>query len=184
MRVRYTIEDTIFTREVFSSAVDQAIVIRLTREGPARITVSARLSRQRDAAARADGSNRIVFEGQAIVDPASTRHAEEAKTGVRFAAALQASAQGGTVRTDGSTLVVEGAEAVTFVLASATEVRHRDVLAAAIRQTTAAAARPFERVRADHVADYRRLFDTVSLVLAPRGLNLPPEGGSPRIATD
>src|SRR5689334_17759781 len=43
VRVRYTVEDTIFTREVFASAVDQAIVVRLTRSGPARINVSARL---------------------------------------------------------------------------------------------------------------------------------------------
>ena len=33
-RVRYTVEDTIFTREVFSSAVDQAIVVRLTKDRP------------------------------------------------------------------------------------------------------------------------------------------------------
>src|SRR5688572_24574848 len=108
VRIRYTIADTTFTREVFSSAVDQAIVVRLTKSGPATLNFSARLTRQRDAASRADGSSRIVLEGQAIVDPASTRHAEEAKAGVRFAAALQALPQGGTVRTDGSTLVVEG----------------------------------------------------------------------------
>ena len=34
VRVRYRIGDTTFTREVFSSAPDQSIVVRLTAEGP------------------------------------------------------------------------------------------------------------------------------------------------------
>ena len=183
VRVRYTVEDTIFTREVFSSAIDQVIVVRVTKTGPARINLAARLSRQRDAVSRADGTSRILLEGQAIVDPASTRHADEAKTGVRFAAALQASAQGGTVRTDGNALVIDGADSVTLVLGAATDIRHRDFLAAATRETAAAVARPFERMRADHVADYRRLFDTVSLDLG--GVDLRPEGRSYlKMATD
>ena len=37
VRVRYRIGDTTFTREVFSSAPDQSIVVRLTSEGPARL---------------------------------------------------------------------------------------------------------------------------------------------------
>jgi alpha-L-fucosidase 2 len=173
VRIRYTVEDTIFTREVFSSAVDQAIVVRISKAGPAKINLSARLSRQRDAVARADGGNRIVLEGQALVDPASTRFADEAKTGVRFAAALQASAEGGAVRTHGGTLIVEGADAVTLVLGAATDFRHRDFVAVATRQAAAAAARPFGRVRVDHVADYQRLFNTVSLNLPAKAVDLP-----------
>ena len=65
------------TREVFSSAVDQAIVMRLTTRRGARIGFTARLTRERDAAARADGSNRILLEGQAIVDPKAPRHVDE-----------------------------------------------------------------------------------------------------------
>ena len=37
VRVRYRIGDTTFTREVFSSAPDQAIVVRLTADGPAKL---------------------------------------------------------------------------------------------------------------------------------------------------
>jgi alpha-L-fucosidase 2 len=181
VRVRYTVEDTIFTREVFSSAVDDAIVIRLTKTGPAKINVAARLSRQRDAVARADGANRIVLEGQAIVDPASARHADEAKTGVRFAAALQAVAQGGTVRTDAGGLAIDGAEAVTLILTAATDFRHREFADVAARQAAAAAAKPFERMRAEHVADYRRLFDRMSLSLQSdvrsSGRSAQPDGG-------
>jgi alpha-L-fucosidase 2 len=178
VRVRYTVDDTIFTREVFSSAVDQAIVVRLTKTGPAKIDFTAQLSRLRDATAHADGSARILLEGQAIVDPASTRHAEEAKTGVRFAAALQALPQGGTVRTDGSALVVADADAVTLVLTAATNVRHTAPADAAVRALAPAVAKAFERLRADHVADYQRFFNRVTLDLPPKGgrsLQIPTE---------
>ena len=37
VRVRYRIGDTTFTREVFSSAPDQAIVVRLTADGPTKL---------------------------------------------------------------------------------------------------------------------------------------------------
>ena len=165
VRVRYTVDGTVFTREVFVSAVDQAIVVRITKRGPAPIAFTARLSRQRDAVARADGANRILLEGQAIVDPASPRHAEEAKTGVRFAAALQAVPQGGSVRTDGSALIVDGADAVTLVLTAATDVRHPTPADAAVRALARPAAKDVDRLRADHVADYQRLFARVSLSL-------------------
>src|SRR3954470_363095 len=72
-RVRYTVGETTFTREIFSSAPDQAIVVRLTKAGPAAISFSASLARVRDAATRQAGPDRLLMEGQAIVDPASNR---------------------------------------------------------------------------------------------------------------
>jgi alpha-L-fucosidase 2 len=176
-RVRYTAGGTTYTREVVSSAIDQAIVVRLTKSGPGTIGFTAKLSRERDAVARADGENRIVLEGQAIVDPKATRHVDERKTGVRFAAVLQASATGGRVRTDGDALIVENADAVTLVLGAATEIRHADFVAAATRQASAASRKPYDRVRADHVADYQKLFNRVSLTLPPKGGSYRIEGG-------
>jgi alpha-L-fucosidase 2 len=162
-RVSYAAGGTLYTREAFSSAVDQAIVVRLTKRGPGTIGFTAKLSRERDGIARADGPNRIVLEGQAIVDPKSTRHADERKTGVRFAAILQATAEGGRVKTEGDSLIVEGAEAVTLLLTAATDVRAAHPLEAAGMALAAAAAKPFARLRADHVADYQKLFNRTTL---------------------
>ena len=180
-RVRYTVNGVFFTREIFASAPDGAIVMRLTAGDGGRITFRATLSRERDASTRvhlrqgsggqADAAPVLVMEGQARVDPANARYAGERQAGVKFAAALQAAADGGRVRADGDALIVEDASAVTLLLGAATDVRHRDYTADAERVVTAAAAKPFARLRADHVADYRRLFTRVTL-------NLPPEGGS------
>ena len=184
-RVTFSAGGTTFTREVFSSAIDQAIVVRLTKSGPGRIGFTAKLSREMSATSRAAAPNRIVMEGQALPDPKSERQANERKTGVHFAAALQAVTENGRVRTDGDGLVVEDADAATLILTAATEIKTKGPLAAAAEKTAvAAASKPYDRVRADHVADYKRFFDRVTLDLPPQG-DLPPKGGSYRdSATD
>jgi alpha-L-fucosidase 2 len=180
-RVSYAARGTRYIREVFSSAVDQAIVVRLTKDGPGTIGFTARLSRERDASARADGPNRVVMEGQALVDPKSTRHTGERKTGVRFAAVLQAIAEGGRVRTEGDTLIVEGADAVTLLLTAATDIRARNPVETAATAIDAAVAKPFARLRADHVADYQSLFNrtTLSFEAPPAPPSAKARGGKP-----
>lgn len=171
-RVSFTVDGTTYTREAFASAVDQAIVVRLTRNGPAKIAFTARLSRAMSATARASASNRIVIAGQALPDPKSPRQADERKTGVRFAAALQAATDGGHVRTDGDALVVDDADAVTLILTAATEIKTTGPLAdAAEKAAAAAAAKPYATTRADHVGDYRRFFrrSTLTFPAASRG---------------
>ena len=72
------------------------------------------------------------MEGQALPRSEVDRaRPDERKTGVRFAAVLQAVADGGQVRTDGDALVVEGADAVTLILTAATEIKTKGPLAAA-----------------------------------------------------
>jgi alpha-L-fucosidase 2 len=172
-RVRYTIGGSFYTRETFASAVDGAIVLRFAMSGGARLNFRATLSRERDAVTRAAGPARLLMEGQALVDAGSNRYTGERQTGVRFAAALQAVTDDGRARIDGSTLVVEEASAVTLLLTAATEVRHADFAAEAEREVAAAAAKPFARLREDHVRDYRRLFARVTL-------SVPPDAGGRR----
>ena len=165
-RVRYTVDGTTFTREIFSSAPDQAIVVRLTKSGPAPLSFSASLSRVRDAVSRAAGPDRMLMEGQAIVDPASNRYPDERKVGVRFAAMLQVSAQGGQTGVEDNRLVVRGADAATLMLTAATTIRAADPAAAARQALTAAAAKSIAQLRAAHVADYQKLFGRSTLTLS------------------
>src|SRR5262245_54648340 len=66
VRLTYLIGDTNYTREVFSSAVDQLIVIRLTADKPSGISFAATLTREKDSTTFIEGSNRVVLEGEAI----------------------------------------------------------------------------------------------------------------------
>jgi len=170
-RVQFRAGGVVYTREVFATAVDHVIAIRVSADRPGSVGLTASMSRERDATGRAEGSNLAILEGQAL--PASERHADEPKTGVRFAGATQISAEGGRTRTDGTSVIVEGANAATLLVAAATTMRERDPLGAAKRAISAAVARPYQRMRADHVADYQRFAKRAEFHLNATAPDLP-----------
>jgi len=169
-RVEYQAGDVRYAREAFASAPDQVIALRLSADRPGRISFSVTLTRESDATTRSGGPAEIVMEGRAITR--NPRYPDEAKTGVSFTSVATVVPEGGSVRVDGSTIVVSGADAATVLVAAATEIRERDQLAACRRAIRGASAAPFPRARERHVSDYRRLFDRVALSLgaAPPGL--------------
>lgn len=82
VRVTYRIGDAAFTREIFSSAADQVIVVRLTCDRPGRISFRTSLTREQDAQTRVDSDGRLVLEGEAIAR--DDRHDLERKVGAHF----------------------------------------------------------------------------------------------------
>jgi alpha-L-fucosidase 2 len=170
-RVRYRAGRTVYMREAFASAVDGVLVIRITRDGPDPLNLSLTLSRVQDASSSADRRDTIRLDGQAIAQP--PRHADEPKTGVRFSALVRAAAERGSVRTDGATLRVDGAEAVTLFVAASTTVRDQSPVDASRKAIDAAMAKPYARLRADHVADYQRFFRRVTLDLGGTSVDAP-----------
>ncbi len=169
-RVRFRADGVLYTREVFASAIDRVIVVRLTADRPGSIGLTASTSRERDAAARAEG-NLAILEGQAL--PASARHADEPKTGVRFAGVTRVAAEGGRTRTEGASVIVEGANSATLLIAAATTMRERDPLQAATMALSAAAGRQYAEMRAEHVADYQRFAKRAELRLDATAPDLP-----------
>src|SRR5260370_20597236 len=81
-RVSYRAAGPHCTREIFSTAVDQAIVIRLECDQPSRISLRATLDREQHATARAAAPNSIILQDQAI--PRDPRHAKEPKVGLKL----------------------------------------------------------------------------------------------------
>ena len=163
-RVTFRSGGTLFTREVFATAVDQAIVIRLTADRPGAISVSATMKREANATARAEGTDTVVLAGQALPPP-TERQANEPKAGVAFAGMVRAVAEGGRTRAAAAAVTVERADAVTLVVTAATSFRANDPEAACLKALGAAASKPFERLRAEHVKDYQRLFRRVAFEL-------------------
>lgn len=168
-RVSYKSGDAKFTREVFSSAVDQVIVIRLTSDKPGCLSFAATLTREQDSKTRADG-NRIILEGEAIARDKS--HTDEPKVGVKFEGVLQVLPEGGSARADGREIIIDGANSATLLLAAATNLRGKDP-AAKCEQDLAAAQKPYEKLRATHIADHQRLFRRMSFRLGTETSDLP-----------
>jgi alpha-L-fucosidase 2 len=193
-RVSYTVGGVTYRRELFASAPDRVIVMRLTADKPGRITTRLRLQRAQDARTSSDGNNRLVMRGQ--IERRETVTGEN--RGLRFGAQLVALPEGGAVRAADDGLTVDGANAVTLLIAAATSFREPSASAAnsasaasaanvrgasptspdpeAIcrRDLDAAAAKPYDALRAAHERDYRQYFDRVSLNLGSPDVNQKP----------
>jgi alpha-L-fucosidase 2 len=165
VRVTYSAGGAIFTREVFASAVDQVIAVRLTCDKPGRISFSATLTREQDGKTLALGPDRVVIEGEAI--PRDDRHPLERKVGVKFRGELKILPAGGRLHVDTDKVVVDGANSATLLFAAATRFRTSDPATRCAEYLTRA-NKPFAQLRAAHVTDHQRLFRRVQLNLTPR----------------
>jgi len=150
-------------REMFASAPDQVIVIRLTADRANAITCTATFdSPQRTTVSSPDGAT-IALDG--------TSGSMEGVTGqVRFLALAGAAVTGGTVTSSGGTLRVSGATSVTVLISiGSSYVNFRNVGGdyQGIARSRLAAARTatIDQLRDRHLADYRSLFNRVSLDL-------------------
>ena len=169
-RTRFTLGGATYLREVFSSPVDDLIVIRLTARDPARPGPTGRLSfalgfqSALPASVRSIGDDGLVLEGR-------NRDAPGIAGALKFEARLQVRLEGGgRVQSTGQQLRVTGADTAVILLSAATSYRRYDDVsgdpAAANRERLAAAAqRSFDDLLADHVAEHRRLFHRVTLDL-------------------
>ncbi|HVU47441.1 MAG TPA: glycoside hydrolase family 95 protein [Terracidiphilus sp.] len=154
---RFTANGATWTREVFSSAPRNVVVVRIECTEP--IGLTARLDRPAHAETHSLGSDRLVMTGAARpVNPTTDPATQEHQVGVAFRAELKAIAEGGKVRSADNTLRIENARAVTLLLTAATDFRERDaagMAAACARTLRSATAISFRQLRAEHVADYR-----------------------------
>ncbi|WP_028611418.1 glycoside hydrolase family 95 protein [Paenibacillus harenae] len=154
-RVRYVRGHTTYEREYFSSAADQIMAVRLTADAPGTVTVGVNLMRRPfDEGTAAAGDRMILMSGQC------------GSGGVRFAAAIMAVAEGGTVRVIGDFLSIEGADAVTLLLAANTSFRHPDPERACMDQLHAAGRLSYRALRERHVSEYSAYYRRIELDLS------------------
>jgi alpha-L-fucosidase 2 len=87
--------------------------------------------------------------------------------GLAFHASVRVLASGGRTDVFPERVSVEGADHVTLLLAAATSYRGGDPRERVERDLAGAAAKGYDRLLADHVADHQRLFRRVDLRLGP-----------------
>jgi alpha-L-fucosidase 2 len=157
--VQYQAGGVSYQREVFASFPDQVIVTRITADKPGALAFTVAIDSPHKAArVTVLGPSELALRG------------EVQKGGIRFEARLRVLTEGGRVVARGTGLAVEGANAVTLLLAGATNhVNYRDLSAdpgaRCAQALEKAAAKPIAALRSGHVADHQRLFRRVSLDL-------------------
>ena len=184
-RVQFMVGGVTFRREVFASAVDQVIVVRMSADEPGMVSFTALLKTPHRQPVRGlhvepAGDQGLTLRGRAPIYVAPNYYQAENPIvyaedgGVAFVMGLEAQVEGGRYRVSGEGLRVEGANAVTLLIGAATTfngfakspvTEGRDANTLVTNQLAAARGRRYEDLRAAHVADYGALFDRVSLDL-------------------
>lgn len=152
-------DGTTFTREVFTSKPDEAIVIRIRADQPGKVSGVLQLAgAHQEATTAADGQ--LAFSGALA-------------NGLRMAARLKLLAD--KVEATGDKLTFAG-DSATFILTAATDYAldpaknfrsGMDPVESVTKQTTAASARSYDELRQRHLADFQKLMGRVDLDIGP-----------------
>lgn len=154
----FQLHDIGYRRECFVSAVDQVMVLRMTASQPASICADLTWSRRPfEEKLEAIHGDTLIMSGQCGAD------------GVHYAAVLHAIVDGGQVRTAGSFVSIDKADAVTIMVAAATSFRCADPREACMDAIKKAAASSYEALLHSHAKEHYERYQQVNLKLS--GLN-------------
>lgn len=161
--VKYKVGDAEFTRQVFCSAADQVLVVRVSANRPGRVNLKATLSSPLKGAVQQARGGDLAITG-------TTGNFGDIKGQVKFESLVRAQASGGKVSVDDSGLKVENADAVTILLSCRTNyVNYHDLSAdaeaLARKDLDGASGKSFDELRKNHEETYQPLFDRVKLDL-------------------
>ena len=158
--------DVTFTREVFSSPIDQVLVIQLSADKPGSVTLEIQMNRPADFNVHTEGNNIIEMQGRVTQ---KGRH-----PGVKYCARLLAETRGGKIAAGEKTLNIQNADSMTLYLAATTDYNLANPFnplpesspqQTCTKQLKDAVKKPYKKLYAGHIAEHQRLFRRVSLDL-------------------
>ena len=189
--VSYTANGVHFKREIFSSPVDQVIVVRLTADKPGQISFTAGMSTPQKA------SVKIEHDMRTLVMDGVNGEARGIKGVLKFQSRVRLQNAGGKVLVNFDKLIVSGADSVTLFITAATSYKnYHDVSGnpevITKKQIAAASKKTFDALLAAHIAEHQKLFRRVELKLGETdSMRLPTDvriahfadGNDPQLAT-
>jgi alpha-L-fucosidase 2 len=187
--VSYFVSGIRFTREVFSSPVDQVIVVYLAAERPNRISFTATMTSPQRASVTTERGDTLLLRGQ-------NGDAFGIRGTLKFEARARLVLDGGNALVQSNGIVVRNANRVLLLIAAATSYRsYKDTSADPTKLSTAyiqrAQGKSFAQLRDAHIKEHQRLFRRVDLNLgmteaAKLPTNVRPtqflEGNDPQLA--
>ncbi|BCU78407.1 glycoside hydrolase N-terminal domain-containing protein [Luteolibacter sp. LG18] len=152
-----------YTREVFSSAPDQVVAIRLSADKPGALDFRASWETPFTDATSSFENGVLTLSGKGS-DEADTPGA------IRFKGMLKAKTDGGQVTAEGNAIHVSQSDSVTLVASCGTNfVNYQnlgaDPAARAIKDLTEASGKSYQDLRDRHVKEHQSWFRRVSLDL-------------------
>ncbi len=181
---RFKIGSTEYTREVFVSAPDQIIIIQLKASKKGQLTFDALTKSALRFANAPNGPDELVMKGRAPahVDPNYVNYNAEPVIyddptdcrGMRYELRVKAKNKDGQVTTDATGLHVRNATEVTLYVSAATSFNGFDKCPAKEGKNESALAQSYlgkafnknvTNLRQEHIKDYQRYFNRVTLSL-------------------
>ena len=182
---RFTIGGVEYKREVFTSAPDNVMVVRISADRKAALSFDVSAKSQLHCQVMVSNSNELVVSGKApahvdpsYYNPKDREHVIYEDTtgcnGMRFQYRIRAMAKDGQVTTDTVGIHVRHATEVILYIAAATSFNGYDkcpdkdgqnekAIAAAI--INKAISKPYAALLKSHVADYQKYFNRVSFIV-------------------
>lgn len=159
---RYRVGEVTYTREVFTSFVDNVIIARLTADKPGALSFTASYKSPLQHEVGKSGK-RLVLKGR------GTDH-EGVSGAISMETQVEVKNEGGRVVVTGQDIRVEGANAVTLYISAATNfVNYKDVSGNAHKRAKTyldiARKKAYEQAREEHIAYYQKQFNRVKLDL-------------------
>ena len=177
--VSYRVGQVRYSREVFISAVDDVICVRLTADAPASINARIRLTRKKDMTLSATDDGRLQMDGQ-IVDIEAPDAYDDNRGGsgpggahMKFAGRLMAQCRGGNISTGDDALVIQDADEALIFFTAKTDYnvallnfdRTINPAARADAILAKAAEKSWQALKNDHTAEHRAMFQRVGIDL-------------------
>ena len=161
--VAYTINSVRYTREIFSSPVDQVIVIRLKADKPSKVTFTAGMQTQQKVSVTIESPNTLVMQGV-------NGNSRGITGALKYQARVAIATSGGRIESGDERITVTDADSALLLIAAATSYKsYNDVSGdpeALTKETIAKAGlKSFDSLLKEHVAAHQKLFRRVTLDL-------------------
>ena len=164
-KTSFTADGVNYTREYFSSAIDDAIIVVLTADQPKSISLELEMLRKADFEVANIGKNRLKMWGQASQ---KGKH-----LGVKYETQIMALPKGGDIKSSKGTLAISEANSVVLLISAATDYNAsapfsplaQNLSTVCATKLKKAAKRSFKKLKENHITDYQKFFNRVTLDL-------------------
>ena len=159
----YDVGGVTYKREVYASFPDQVIIVRVAASKPGKIIFTASLNRPAPVDIATVENDKLIMSG-------ITGDCDSIKGAVKFQVQAKIATEGGTLSANNNSIVVNNADIATIYISIATSFKNYNDIsgeagASANVYLQTALEKKYEQALSDHVADYQRYFNRVSIYL-------------------
>jgi len=162
-RVDYKIGRVSYSREYLASNPDDVLAFHLMSDKPGSISFELKLDLLRNADVRTE-ANRLLVEG-------NTFFPKQGKGGVLFNGCISLKTTKGEITTTPNSLIVKNADEVTIIVDFRTDYKNEHYKQRCESTVAETETKEFSLIKENHLADYKSLFERVSLSLGESNHN-------------